>query len=455
MLGALLGGLALWAVSAPVSAQTGAPPPAPSIPGLVVSMPPGQAQPAPPPSIPGLMVTTPPAPPPPAAAQPPPKAKLQQAKPKPKPSSTKSASAAAASSAVATSALDKGGSGTRIVALVNDEPITGFAVEQRARFMALSSNIGERAKAQMQAIAQDPRTNERLKAILQETIQANQGKTREQVIAAFEVRKKAFVTSLQKQAIEGARSGIIPTMRKPALQELIEERLKLQEAKKLTISVAEADIEKVFKDMAQRNQMTSAQFAEHISRQGADADVIRSRLRASLAWREVVRKRYGHHISVSARDIEALAVQAGGEQALELKLQMITLATEGTVDQRSMATRLAEASAVRGAYKGCATMAGLIKDRANAKFQDLDFKKPSALAEPTRSLLLAAKDGDMLPASLSAGGVELYAVCGRRTLKVDEDKRQAAESQLTMKEFEKLAQRYLHDLRKDALIEIR
>ena len=61
----------------------------------------------------------------------------------------------------------------------------------------------------------------------------------------------------------------------------------------------------------------------------------------------------------------------------------------------------------------------------------------------------------MLPANLSAAGVELYAVCGRRAVKVDEEKRQAAESQLTMQEFDKLAQRYLHDLRKDSLIEMR
>ncbi len=414
---------------------------APSIPGLVVAPPSGPA-PGPVSAPPGLFVTPPSGP----------AANAEPSKAPPKRAVAPSRQPKPAQSADATP-VQRGS--TSIVALVNDEPITGFAVEQRARFLALSSNISDRARERMKAFAQDPKTNERLKAILQETIAANKGKTREQIIAAFEVRKKAFVTGLQQQAVESARAGIIPTMRKKALDELVEERLKLQEAKKLTITIADADVEKLFKDMAQRNKMTPEQFAEHVSRQGADASVIKTRVKASLAWREVVRKRYGHQISVSQRDIESLAMQAGGEESQDLKLALITIATPGTVDQRAMAARLSEANALRGSFRGCASMPTLAKDRANARYQDLGFKKASTIAEPTRSLLLSAKDNEMLPPNLSAGAVELYAVCGRRSVKLDEEKRQAAESQLTMQEFEKLAQRYLHDLRKDALIEMR
>ena len=429
------------ACAAPVAHAQSADAPTPSIPGLVVAPPstPAGREVSPPP---GLFVAPP--------ARPGPQAEPQ--KPEPKKSAQPRRRTSSSQSADATP-VARGS--TKIVALVNDEPITGFAVEERARFLALSGNIGDRARDRMKAIAQDPKTNERLKAILQETIAANKGKTRDQIIAAFEVRKKAYVTGLQKQAIDEARAGIIPTMRRKALDELIEERLKLQEAKKLTINVADADVDRMFADMAQRNKMTPAQFAEHVSRQGADASVIKSRVKASLAWREVVRKRYGHQISVSQRDVEALAMKAGGEETQELKIALITIATPGKVDQSSMAARLAEAHSLRAAFRGCSSMPGLAKGRANARYQDLGFKTTSTIAEPTRSLLLSARDNEMLPPNLSAGGVELYAVCGRRNLKLDEEKRQAAETQLTMQEFEKLAQRYLHDLRKDALIEMR
>lgn len=405
-------------------------------------------------SIPGLIVTTTP-PPGPAPAPPPP-----QAKPAP---SSKSAAGNKAHAPKPTKQASTGGDGggstkgsQSIVALVNDEPITGFEVERRSQFMALSSNISDQARANMKAIAENPKTNERLRGILEETLKANQGKTREAIIALFEERKKQFVLSLQKQAVESARASVLPGMKKKALDELIEERLKLQEAKKLNVTIPDDEVEKMFKGIADRNKMTSEQFAAHIKSQGADATDMKARFKASLAWRDVIRRRYGHQISVSPREVERVLAQGtAGEDTVELQLQKITLSSTGKIDQRVMAQRLEEAETLRRQFAGCKSTAGLVKDRPNAKFEDLGSRKAGTVSEPTRSLLLNAKDGEMVPASLAAGGVELYAVCGRKTVSANEEKRAAAENELQMKEFERLAQRHLLDLRKDALIEMR
>ena len=344
-----------------------------------------------------------------------------------------------------------------IAALVNDDPITAFEVERRAAFMSLSGNFQDRAKANMKAIAENPATNERLKAILDETIKANPGKSREQVIAAFEERKKVYVISLQRQAVDNAKASLVPTYRKKALEELIEERLKFQEAKKLSIAIAEDDVERVFKSIADRNKMTSDQFAGHIRSQGADPTVMRDRFRAQLAWREVIKRRYGHQISVSNRDVDKFVANAGGpgEDLIELQLHKITLPFGTPIDQQGMAQRLREAEALRAKFGGCKGTASLAKTQPAATFEDLSFRKAGSIAEPTRSLLVSARDGEMAPASITAAGAELYAVCSRRTLKASDEKRQAAESELTLKEFDRLAQRHLNDLRKDALIELR
>src|SRR5262249_34812989 len=60
-----------------------------------------------------------------------------------------------------------------IVALVNDEPITAWAIEQRAGFMAANSGPDPRemkakAEARWAAILKDPKTNERFQQVLQE-----------------------------------------------------------------------------------------------------------------------------------------------------------------------------------------------------------------------------------------------------------------------------------------------
>src|SRR5690606_6134475 len=125
--------------------------------------------------------------------------------------------------------LDSSGSGKRrgsvqsIVVLVNDDPITAYQVDQRARLLAVQSDIGERAQANFKRLIQQDSTNQRLRQILQETIQANQGKSREEILAIFERRKQQFAEQLQRQAVESARSSLVSSHRKKALEELIEE----------------------------------------------------------------------------------------------------------------------------------------------------------------------------------------------------------------------------------------
>lgn len=350
-------------------------------------------------------------------------------------------------------------SGQGIVALVNDEPVTGYEVQQRATFLAVSgggAGITERARENLKAYAQQESTNQRMRAILEETVRANPGKTREQVLAAFEERKKAFVLSLQRQAVESAKASLVPKFKKQALEELIDERLKLQEAKRLTLNVSDAEADKIFKGIAERNKMTEAQFAEHLKSRGIDARTMKGRLRAQSVWRDVIRRKFGAQISVTARDVDKYVETSGsadGEDHTELQLQKITLAVPGKIDQKVMAKRLEDAEALRRKFNGCKGMKGLAATAANATFQDMGYTKSSAVGEPTRSLLLSAKDGEMVPGNLAQSGVELYAVCGRRTVKADEQKRQQVQEELTLKEFDVLARRHMRDLRQDAMIE--
>ena len=383
-----------------------------------------------------------------APAKPATSAARQKAKPKPVQTAARTDDTAALKASEA--------KGLSIAVLVNDEPITGYEIQQRQQMMGLGSNIGEKAQASFKRMLQDPSTNERLKAILGETIKANQGKTREQVIAIFEERKKQFAIGLQKQAVENARASVLPTLKKGALDELIDEKLKLQEAKKVNVVASDDDVAKIVRNLAEKNKMTEAQFATHLQGMGADIEVMRSRFRAMLSWNDVIRRKFGHQIAITERDVDRIVASGpAGEDKAELQVQRITLAIPEAINQKLVAGRMAEAESLRAKYSGCKTMAPLAGSVKNAKFDDLGQIKPSALTEPTKSLLLSAKDGDMIPPAVGPGGVELYAVCGRQVVKADEQKRTAAQEELRQKEFELLAKRHLQNLRQDALIEYR
>ena len=387
-----------------------------------------------------------------ATATPSPNPTAPATKPKPKAKPVKTASTAD-DKAVSKASEAKGLS---IAVLVNDDPITGYEIEQRQRIMSLGANIGEKAQANFKRLLQDPSTSEKLKGILGEVIKANQNKSREQVIAIFEERKKQYALSLQKQAVESAKSSVLPTLKKGALDELIDERLKLQEAKKLSVVASDDEVSRVVKSLAEKNKMTEAQFAQHLAGMGADIEGMRSRFRAMLSWNDVIRRKFGQQIAITERDVDrVVALGPAGEDQVELQVQLLTLAIPETINQKLVAARMAEADQIRAKYTDCKTMAPLAGAVTNAKFTDLGARKPSSLTEPTRSLLLSAKDGEMLPPVVGPGGVELYAVCSRQVVKADEQKRTAAQDELRAKEFELLAKRHLQNLRQDALIEYR
>jgi len=346
--------------------------------------------------------------------------------------------------------------GQSIVALVNDEPVTAYEIDQRARFLSLSANIGDKVKDNFKRLAQQESTNQQLRTIMQEVIDTNKGKSPDQVRAIFEEKKKQFSMALERQAIESARSGLVPQMRKGAQEELIEERLKLQEAKKNGIEVSDEDVRRVFKGLADNNKMTEEQFVQHLKGLGVDATTLKERFRAMIGWREVIRRRFSALVSVTQREIDRAVSASGaetGDDGVELHVQKITLATAS--DQAGMAKRFAEAEALRRKFGGCKGMAGLAKEVPGLKFEDMKFIKPSSISEPTRTLLLSAKDGDMLPPSAMPGAIDLMAVCARRTVKADDKQREKVQEDLRAKEFEMLAKRHLRDIRQDAHIEFR
>ena len=345
-----------------------------------------------------------------------------------------------------------------IAILVNDEPITAYEIQQRTAFLAMQSSGGgpdlkTKAEARWKEIIKNPKLNDELQALIRQ----RNVKSQEEAQAV----QKEFVVKLQKNMIDQlqreSRAAMLPKFRKEAQEELIEERLKLQEAKRVGIDISDDEVKRVMKGIAERNKMTEEQFTQQVKGSGVEIATMRDRMKAQFAWREVVRRRGQMLVSINQRDVEQMITASAretGDDTVELQVHKITLPTPAK-DQSVMARRYAEAEALRRRYGGCNTLPVLAKEAGDARHEDLKYIKPSSIPEPTRSLLLSAKDGDMLPPTTAAHGIEVYAVCARRPIKVDEKEREKAEGELAQKEFEIVAKRYLRDLRQDAHIEYR
>ena len=331
-----------------------------------------------------------------------------------------------------------------IVALVNDEPISKFDLKQRINlFLANSRQL----RAKMQARLKSPNINQQFR----------------DYAMRHNPKSKAEVTRLQKKFVSQIRKDIIrklkPQARKLAMQELVEERIKLQEAKRLNIVVSDEKVSAGLANMAKRSKLSKKQFAKMMRGMGVDISTMRQRLKADMSWQKAVQRRFGRELSLKSQYFERInantAATNNNQKNIELQLHRITLPISGRIDQQIMVARLAEAEGLRNRFKSCETVKSLLKNVENAKYENLGRKSASTFSEPTRTQLIQTKIGEMPPPSLSPQGIQLYAVCGRREIVAPKKKVVAAKKVAQQKEFNILSERHLRDLKQDAFIEYR
>jgi peptidyl-prolyl cis-trans isomerase SurA len=73
------------------------------------------------------------------------------------------------------------------------------------------------------------------------------------------------------------------------VEELTDEKLKLQRARRLGIDVTDADVDEAYANMARRMKLTAEQLTAALAHAGVDAATLKHRIRADIAWQQYVR----------------------------------------------------------------------------------------------------------------------------------------------------------------------
>jgi hypothetical protein len=78
--------------------------------------------------------------------------------------------------------------------------------------------------------------------------------------------------------------------RKEVVDELIDQKVKLRQAKRLDIDITDAMVERAFASIGSQSGRNSAQLAAALREAGIDPQSFKTKLRADLAWREVLKQ---------------------------------------------------------------------------------------------------------------------------------------------------------------------
>ena len=94
---------------------------------------------------------------------------------------------------------------------------------------------------------------------------------------------------------------------KAALQELIDEQLMLQEAKRLNIEISEKQVDDAFLNVARNIKVSSDKLREILTQNGVSVDTLRERLRAALAWNQITQNVIMARVQISDVELEQKA----------------------------------------------------------------------------------------------------------------------------------------------------
>lgn len=253
----------------------------------------------------------------------------------------------------------------------------------------------------------------------------------------------------------GNRSG---SAQQAAIDELIEEKLKMQEARRLGVTASGSAVDSAFNTIASRVNMSPAQFSQALGQMGINPATLKKRLEADIAWSDVVRARFQREVRIRDRDIETALARKGGETtaaAREMVLQQVLFIIPAGSSNDFIRQRTRDAEDFRAKYTGCDTARELARNYRDIVVKDSVRRTSPELPPAVVEALKSVPVGKASPPNKTNNAVEMIGVCESKEIQSDAAARQQIESQMMNEQGERLARRLLIDLRQTAVIERR
>ena len=250
------------------------------------------------------------------------------------------------------------------------------------------------------------------------------------------------------------------SVERAAMEELVDEHLKLQEAKRVGVEVSQAQVDGAFAGIASRLKISPAQLAQGLAAQGVSTETVKSRIRTQMVWQQLVVGRFSASINISdSQIVDALAKKDGGKAAAdgstgttaEYTIRQVILIVPAKGGDAGARTR--EAEALRGRAQGCETLVDTVKPIKEAMVKNLGKRTADELPESFRDELAKTAVGKLTKPSRTGVGVEMLMICEKRDLSGDLSVRSKVEDELRNQEGEVFSRRYMNDLRRIAVIE--
>ncbi len=241
---------------------------------------------------------------------------------------------------------------------------------------------------------------------------------------------------------------------KQALEDLIDERIKIQQAKRMGMDVDQEDVDRMYNSVAQRSGRTAAQLTAGFAQAGLDARTFKNKLKADYIWGQYVRSRSGA-VNIRDSDIAAALERRGATQLVATEYTLVPIVFVVPRNSNKYAARLSEAKALRSRFTDCESGLATVKSMREVVIRPQVLRLSSDMPPKISKIFDDTPVGHLTPPEVSQSGVETFAVCNKTQVRGESSEKREIKDELTSSQFEAESKKLLAELRKSSLIQYR
>ncbi|MBV8826586.1 MAG: SurA N-terminal domain-containing protein [Bradyrhizobiaceae bacterium] len=245
--------------------------------------------------------------------------------------------------------------------------------------------------------------------------------------------------------------------RQEALDELIDEKLKIQIGKRYGLDIPDKDIESSFSAMARRAGQTSKQFSEGLGHAGINVPALKRRIKADITWSSLIRGKFPSVNAVGERDVltamESKKTDEKDAVSFQYTLRELLFIVPHGSPPAAFEARRKQAEELRHRFESCEQGVPFARALTDVAVREPVRRTSLDMGAPQRAALDATAVGHLTAPEQTQQGIEMIAVCAREKAAGDTIGMAQTREAMVAERYNAQAKRYLEQLRREAIIE--
>src|SRR5262249_4391296 len=212
----------------------------------------------------------------------------------------------------------------------------------------------------------------------------------------------------------------------------------------------DSEVDDSFKNVATRAGTTVEKFTEALNGQGLSVDAVKTRIRADIAWSQIIRGRFQSTFQIRDRDIlDTLQSTKKDDQpavGYEYTLRPILLIIPRGSSEEVIAARTREAEGLRTRFENCDEGIRLARGLRDVAVRDPIIRTSGDLTAQMRGILEGTPEGRLTAPEKTSQGIELFALCKKRQTTSELPGKREAREKILQERFVDQGKRYLKEL---------